>query len=188
MIIKYNSNFIGLKFTAAGVFVSVLEQRAGADLDGRGWHPGGPFNDRGGMHKDTVALTALPAAVTTFFSTAYPTDTLLHASITPDSTYVLISKNKVLYATAITAKGKLIKRNQLEQHGGTVTAVTQANLLAAISTYLTATYPAYVFDKAYSLSFSSTVQGYAVLITANSTKYVIEFSATGAFIKAIVVH
>src|SRR5476649_1528061 len=32
VVIKYNGNLIGLKFTTAGVFVNVLEQCAGADL------------------------------------------------------------------------------------------------------------------------------------------------------------
>ncbi|MDN5285226.1 MAG: putative beta-lactamase-inhibitor-like, PepSY-like [Mucilaginibacter sp.] len=187
--IKYNSNYIGLKFTATGTFVSVLEQRTGPDLIGKGWHFGGPFDNRDGKHRDTIALSALPTAVTSYFSTNYPTDTLLHASIAIDSTYILISKNNGLFATAIKANGTFVKRIQIDKHVGyKLTAVTEANLLANITTYLTTTYPGYVFDKAYSLSLNGTVKAYAVLITSNSTKYAVVFNANGTFVATFAVH
>jgi hypothetical protein len=190
VVIKYNSSYVGLKFTATGTFVSVLEQMAGVDMKGKGpgWHEGGPFSNRDGKHKDTIALSAIPSVVKIFFTTTYPTDTLLHASITSDSTYILISKNVVLYATAISASGVLIKRTQAEQHGGKHVAVTAANLPVAITTYLTTTYPAYVFDKAFSVSIGGTISGYDVFITANSTHYVVTFDASGTFEKAKVIH
>jgi len=188
VVIKYNNALVGLKFTAAGVFVSTLEQRGGHDLIGQGWHHGGPFDNRDGKHRDTIALTALPAAVTSYFKTTYPTDTLLHASITPDSAYALVSKNNGLFVTVIKASGTLIKRTQIDKHVGTHVAVTAANLPAAITTYLTATYPGYVFDKAFSHSESGVIKGYDVEITSNSTKYVIVFTAAGAFVKVFAVH
>ncbi|SEN60978.1 Putative beta-lactamase-inhibitor-like, PepSY-like [Mucilaginibacter gossypiicola] len=188
VVIKYNSALVGLKFTAAGTFVSTLEQREGRDLKGPGWHLGGPFDNRDGKHRDTVAISALPTAVSSYFSTTYPTDTLLHASVTPDNVYVLISKNGVLYSTAITAAGKLVKRVQIEKHDLKHAAVTEANLPAAITTYLTTTYPGYVFDKAFSESSDGTLQGYVVFITSNSTKYAIIFNASGTFVKALPIH
>jgi hypothetical protein len=188
VVIKYNSALVGLKFTADGTFVSILEQRAGHDLMGQGWHRGGPFDDRDGKHRDTIAISALPAAVTSYFKTTYPTDTLLHASIMPDSAYVLISKNNGLYATVIKAAGTFVKRIQINLHPGKPVAVTAANLPAAITTYLTTTYPGYVFEKAYSFSVSSTLKGYAVLITSNSTKYIVTFDASDTFLKAFAVH
>lgn len=188
VVIKYNSALVGLKFTAAGTFVSSLEQREGRDLKGPGWHLGGPFDDRDGKHRDTVAISALPTAVSSYFSTTYPTDTLLHAAITPDNVYILISKNGVLYSTAITAAGKLVKRVQIEKHDLKHAAVTEANLLTAITTYLTTTYPGYVFDKAFSESSGGTLQGYVVFITSNSTKYAILFNASGTFVKALPIH
>lgn len=188
VVIKYNSALVGLKFTAAGTFVSTLEQREGIDLKGPGWHQGGPFDNRDGKHRDTVAISALPTAVSSYFSTTYPTDTLLHASITPDNVYILISKNGVLYSTAVTAAGKLVKRVQIEKHDLKHAVVTEANLLAAITTYLTTTYPGYVFDKAFSESSSGTLQGYVVFITSNSTKYAILFNASGTFVKALPIH
>jgi hypothetical protein len=188
VVIKYNSSYIGLAFTSTGTFAKVLEQRAGVDLLGKGWHDGGPFNNRDCKGRDTIALTAIPSAVKNYFTASYPTDTLLHASVTPDLNYVLISKNKVLYSTVITAGGTLVKRVQIDQHNGLHTSVSQANLPAAISAYLTSTYPGYVFDKAYSETVSNVLQGYDVFITVNSTNYVVIFSAAGAFVKAIVIH
>jgi hypothetical protein len=188
VVIKYNNALVGLKFTAAGVFVSTLEQRDGHDLQGPGWHHGGPFDNRDGKHRDTVALTALPSAVSSYFKATYPTDTLLHASITPDSAYVLVSKNNGLFITVVKATGTLVKRTQIDKHVGTHVAVTAANLPAAITTYLTTTYPGYVFDKAFSHSVSGVIKGYDVEITSNSTKYVVVFDATGTFVKAFAVH
>lgn len=188
VVIKYNSALIGLKFTAAGTFVSILEQRAGADLKGPGWHHGGPFDNRDGKHRDTVAISALPAAVSSYFSATYPTDTLLHAAITPDSVYILISKNGVLYSTAVTTAGKLVKRIQIEKHDLRHAVVTEASLPAAITTYMTNTYPGYVFDKAFSESSDGTIQGYVVFITANSTRYALIFTASGTFARALPVH
>jgi hypothetical protein len=188
VVIKYNSALVGLKFTADGTFVSILEQRAGHDLMGQGWHHGGPFDNRDGKHRDTIAISALPAAVTSYFKTTYPTDTLLHASITPDSAYVLISKNNGLFATAIKANGTLIKRTQIDKHAGKHTAIAETSLPAAITTYLTTTYPGYVLDKAFSYSVSGTLKGYDVVITSNSTKYAVVFDASGIFVKAFAVH
>ena len=188
-VIKYNGNFVGLKFTTTGVFVAVLEQEAGEDLGGgQDCHDGGPFDNRGGFHADTIALSAIPTAVKTYFATTYPTDTLTVASIAPDGNYVLISKNTLLYATVITPAGVLVSHTQLEAHGGIHTAVIAANLSAAITTYLTTTYPGYVFDKAYSETVKSVLQGYDVFITSNNTKYVVEFNASGTFVSAKAIH
>jgi hypothetical protein len=113
----------------------------------------------------------------------------LHATIALDSTYILISKNNGLFATAIKANGTFVKRIQIDKHiGYKLTAVTEANLPAGITTYLTTTYPGYVFDKAYSLSLNGTIKAYAALITSNSTKYVVLFDASGVFAIAFAVH
>jgi len=185
VVIKLNGNLIGLKFTATGVFVNVLEQREGDDLKGPGFHHGGPFDDREGFHKDTIALSAIPTVVKTFFSITYPTDTLLHAVVAHDNIYILISKNQTLYATTITDGGKLVRRIQIDANPAKHTAVLQAALPAAITTYLTATYPGYVFDKAFSASNKSGVLEYSVFITSNSTRYVVRFDASGVFIKVM---
>ncbi|TWJ02421.1 hypothetical protein JN11_01393 [Mucilaginibacter frigoritolerans] len=190
VIIKYNGNLIGLKFSTSGTFEKVLEQKDGANMGngGLGWHEGGPFCDRDGKHRDTIALSALPTAVSTYFTTTYPTDTLLHAFVTPDTTYVLISKDTVLYATNITATGTLISRIKVASHGGRFTSVAQTSLLASITTYLTTTYPGYVFQNAFSESVNGSIVGYHVFITSNSTNYVVNFDSSGTFVSAKVVH
>jgi len=188
VVIKYNSHFVGLKFAADGTFVKVLEQMTGHDRGGKGWHAGGPFSDRSGNGRDTIALSAVPSTVLSYFTTNYPTDTLLHASITPDTNYVLLSKNKVLYATMISPSGTLIKRISLDAKPGIHTTVAESALPAAISTYFTTTYPGYVFNKAFADSVNGTVKVYHVFITVNSTNYVVDFDGRGIFIKAITLH
>jgi hypothetical protein len=187
VVIKYNDKLIGLKFDSAGAFVKILEQREGADLVGKGWHPGGKFDCRDGKNRDTIAISALPTIVNNFFKNTYPSDTLLHAQITPDTNYILISKNNGLFATAISAKGTLIKRVTLDNSKNSHTCVLQANLLINITTYLTATYPGYVFEKAFAVQKGNVVQNYVVLITSNSTKYAVRFNAAGTFTDYVVI-
>lgn len=188
VVVKYNGNIIGIKFTATGTFVSVLEQKDGADLGGKGWHEGGPFCDRGGIQRDTIALTAIPSTVSAYFTKTYPEDTLLHAFKTPDSTYVLISKNTALYATNISSTGLLISRLKITAPGRINPAIDPANLSSAITTYLTTTFPGYVVVKAFVIGSKTDVKGYVVFITDNSTNYAVEFDAKGAFVKSTVVH
>jgi len=190
VVIKYDNNFVGLKFTASGAFVRVLEQMLGQDMNNpQGCHPGGPFGDRGQPRRDTIALTALPSAVLSYFEKTYPSDTLLHASVTPDTTYILISANKGLYATNITAAGTLISRMQImPPTQGPPKPVAQSALLSAITTYLTTTYPGYVFNQAFADINGTTVVGYDVFITANSTNYVVHFDASGIFVSATTLH
>jgi hypothetical protein len=64
----------------------------------------------------------------------------------------------------------------------TKVAVTQANLLSAISTYLTTNYAGYTFVNAYSEAVSGTITAYDVNISLNSVPYHVVFSATGAFV------
>jgi hypothetical protein len=183
--IQFNGNPVGLKFTDGGTFVSVLEQRIGDDLKhGRRFHEGGPFGDRNGHPRDTIALSAIPTAVSTYFTANYAADTLLHAFVTHDSTYVLISKNNGLYSTAITPAGSLVKRMQIDNHRGKVASVTEAALPAAATAYLSTTYAGYVFNKAFSVSKAGVIQSYVVFITVNNTRYAVAFNASGTFVAA----
>jgi hypothetical protein len=61
-------------------------------------------------------------------------------------------------------------------------AVAQANLLPAISTYLTTNYAGYTFVNAYSEAVSGVINAYDVNITLNSIPYHVVFSATGVFV------
>jgi len=187
-VIKFNGNPVGLKFSSTGVFQSVLEQRAGKDLNGPGYHDGGPFQNRDGKGKDTIALSALPTAVKTYFTANYPKDTLLHALITPDTNYVLISENKGLFATTISAAGKLINRIQAPTPPVKPASVSQSALPAAITSYLTKTYPNYVFKMAYSISKSGSLTEYFVFITQNNTQYILGFDSSGNLLGVLPVH
>lgn len=188
VVIMFNSKPVAIRFDAAGAFVAVLQQCEGHDLGGGpGWHPGGRFDDRDGKHRDTVAISALPAAVKTYLNTAYPTDTLLHAALNMDGSYSVISANKGLYITTVSATGTLINRVQVYPHPNNRTPVAETALLPAITSYLTTAYPGYVFDKAFAEKAGSTVLGYDVFVTVNGTRHAMEFDATGKFVKNIVI-
>lgn len=183
VVISYNGKPVGLLFSSAGVLVQVLEQRQAGDLSGRGWHEGGRYDNRDGRQRDTVALSDLPAAITSYFSSNYAADTLLKAFENSDSSYLVISKDSgVLYATLFTYSGTFVKREVIADNGGVVAAIDQSALPSEALSYLTSTYPDYVFEKAYSLTSDGGVQDYLVVIDADNTKYAVEFSSSGSLL------
>ncbi len=187
VVIQFESKPVGLKFDNSGTFVKVLEQREKRDLKGKGWRPGGRFDLRDGKHRDTIALSALPAGIKTYFSANYAQDTLLHALTVKDGSYVVISTNSGMFATIFKGDISFIKRVQLPAPGGKGAPVAQNALPANILSYLSTTYPAYVFNKAFIAKNNSTIQGYVILIDANATKYVIRFDAGGNFVKNLAI-
>ncbi len=186
-IIQYNGKPVGLKFDASGNFVSVLEQREGRDLIGKGWHDGGCFSDRDGRHKDTVALSALPASILSYYKENYPGDTLVKAYENRDSSYIIFSVDNGVYATAFNAQGTVISRMQLHDNSGDIAVLPESALPSAITAYLTSTYPDYVFKEAFSYNYNGTVAGYIICVDANGTKYAVLFDATGNFIKSLTI-
>jgi hypothetical protein len=184
VVIQFNGNPVGLKFDANGVFVQVLEQREGRDLLGNGHHEGGCFQNRDGKQRDTIALSALPASITAYMASNYAGDTLVRASKTRDSGYIVLSKNNGLFATFFNASGSFVSRVELPAQKGKANSVEQSALPAAALTYLSVTYPNYVFNKAFSITVNGVVQGYCVVIDANNTKYAIQFDATGNFVRS----
>lgn len=182
-IISFNGNPVGIAFDANGNFVKVLEQREGRDLrEGRGYHEGGCFQHRDGKQRDTVAVSALPASITAYMAANFPADTVMRAAKTRDSGYVLISRNAGLFATVFSASGSFVGRVQLPAPKGAIAAVDADALPAAITTYLTNTYPGYVFNKAFSITVNGALQSYCVAIEANSTRYGLLFDASGNFV------
>lgn len=186
-IIQFNGNPVGLKFDASGNFVKVLEQREGHDLKGKGWHHGGCFEDRGGSKHDTILLSALPAAVTSYFAANYAQDTLIRAFKNKDGSIVVVSTNNGVFATLFNSAGSFISRAELPVKHGKPNSIDISAVPSAAQSYLTTTYPNYVFKSAFKIGGNGTVQGYAVLIDANSTKYAVVFDATGAFVKAVTI-
>ena len=189
VVIVFNGKPVAVRFDATGVFVAELKQCEGHDLapGGPGWHEGGRFGDRDGQHRDTVAISALPTAVKTYLTSTYPTDTLLHAALNMDGSYSIISANKGLFVTTVSATGTLINRIQVYPHPNNRVAVLETALLPAITTYLTTTFPGYVFDKAFAERANTTVLGYDVFVSVNGTRHAVEFDASGKFLRSIVI-
>lgn len=182
-VVQFSGNPVAIKFDTNGAFVKVLELREGIDLLGRGYHEGGCFENRDGKQKDTIALSALPAGITSYFSSNYSQDTLVKASKTREGNYLVLSKNNNLFATAFDSAGTFISRIQLPSVDGYSTALNQNALPSNILSYLSTTYPGYVFDKAFSITINGVLQGYSVVIDANNIKYGIQFDAAGNFVK-----
>jgi len=113
---------------------------------------------------------------------------LLKAFLNADSSYLVISTDNGIYATLFTAGGTFVKRVLLPAAHDRPQAVAQTALPTAALTYLSTTYPNYVFNKAFSLSKNGTIQEYLVIINANSTKYAVVFDASGNFIAAKTIH
>ncbi|MGZ3922551.1 MAG: PepSY-like domain-containing protein [Flavisolibacter sp.] len=189
VVIYYNDKPVGLQFDGAGNFVKVLEQREKGDLDAPGgFHHGGRFDGRDGQHRDTIALSSLPATITAYFASNYSSDTLVRAFVNRDNSVVVLSKNNGVYATVFTSTGTFVKRDQLPTERGSVQSVELSALPSAAASYLSQTYPNYVFEKAFSFSENGTVKGYVVVIDANNTKYAVEFDAAGNFVAARTIH
>jgi hypothetical protein len=182
-VIYYNSKPVGVLFNSNGNFVRVLEQREKGDIDGKGWHLGGRFEDRGGIKKDTVALGALPATISSYFTNYYATDTLLKAFTNRDSSYLVVSKDNGLYVSLFDSKGNFIRRVELPFQPAHYQVKELANLPSTITSYLDTAYTDYTLKKAYTLSLSGPVKAYIVIIDANSTRYALEFDATGSFVR-----
>lgn len=187
VIIMYNGNPVGLKFDASGNFIRVLEQREGHDLSGKGYHEGGCFGDRDGQHKDTISLSTLPASITSYFTTNYPQDTLVRAYKNNDSSYIVFSVDNGSFATVFDANGTFVRRVQLHKDTNKGMPLNQSDLPSAVQTYLTNTYPNYVFKQAFSFSQNGNLLGYVVVIDANNTKYAVQFDASGNFVGAITI-
>ncbi len=187
VIIYFNNKPVALRFNADGTFKKILEQREKKDIRGKGWHLGGRFQHRNGLMKDTIALNAIPANVTAFFKATYAGDTIVKAFKVHQNGILLISVNNGVFATAFDASGAFFKRVRLHARDGKAAVVEASALPAAITTYLTTTYPGYVFNKAFSITLNGTLKGYVVVIDANNTRYGIAFDAQGNFEAAKVI-
>ena len=153
VIIYYNGKPVALQFDADGNLEKVLKLRDG---------PGGGrqhFPHRDGHLQDSVSLSDLPAAITSYFSASYSSDTLLRAYTTHDGSYVVLSKNNSLLATVFTSSGVYVKRVQLSHERASFESVEQSALPASAQDYLSETYPDYVFEKAYAASDSRGIVG-----------------------------
>lgn len=184
VIVNYNGKPVGLEFKADGTFVKVLEQRERGDMNNNGWHTGGRFENRCGLQKDTIALAGLSTEIKTYLSANYAGDTLVRAFKVAGDNYVVLSRNNGLFATAFSKSGTFIARVSLTALLNTRVTVTDATLPIAAANYLTATYPNYILNKSFSVSFDGSVKGYLALIDANNTRYCVAFDTNGNFVGA----
>jgi hypothetical protein len=148
-----------------------LEQREKGDLNGRGWHDGSRFGDRGHPSLDSVSLSALPAAITQYLQDNYSIDTLLKACVNHDSSFAILSHSNGLFPTIFSANGTFIARKELTHGPGNCDPIAQADLPLALLSYLDSSYPGYVFKKAFTQMVNGAVESYVVFINANNTKY-----------------
>ena len=192
VIINFNGKPVGILFDAAGNFQRVLEQRERGDIEGGGWHQGGRFDDRDGKHHDTIAVSSLPTAVSSYLSANYSSDTLLRAYRNRDSSILVISRDDGLFANVFTSAGVFVKRIALDPHGlkfnpPQIQFIVQDSLPSADLTYLVNAYPNYVFETALSVSVNNQVERYGVLLDANNTKYAVWFDTAGNVIATVIV-
>ena len=190
VVISYNGKPVGLLFDASGKFKRVLEQRENGDLDGKGWHAGGRFCGRDGSHRDTLALTSLPSAISAYITSNYPGDTLIRAFRNQDSSILVISRDNGLFATLFSSTGLFIKRVSIVppvelMNPLVVQSIAQDSLPANELNFLSTTFPNYVFESALSLSLNGQIHGYAVVIDANNTKYAIWFDSSGNLVAVL---
>ncbi|HEX3767303.1 MAG TPA: hypothetical protein VHT72_02965 [Puia sp.] len=190
VIIDFNEKPVGLLFDASGHLQKILEQRERGDIDGDGWHHGGRFDDRDGKHRDTIPISSIPSAVSSYFSSNFPGDTLLRAYLNRDSSILVISRDNGLFATVFTPAGVFVKRIALDPHvikfnSPQIQNIVQDSLPSADLAWLENAYPNYVFETALTVSVNNQIERYGVLLDANNTKYVIWFDAAGNVIVAL---
>jgi hypothetical protein len=136
----------------------------------------------------TVAQADLLATIKTYLNTTYAGYTFINAySETSNSVLtgydVNITYNAVNYHVTFDATGAFVSVGTRKAKTATTNVpVAQADLLGAISTYLTTNYAGYTFVNAYSEAVNGVIANYDVNITLNAVTYHVVFDATGVFV------
>jgi hypothetical protein len=150
----------------------------------------GTDSSKKNVTKVAVTQANLLASISTYLTTNYAGYTFVNAyseAVSGTIVYydVNITLNSVPYHVVFSATGVFVKVGSSGKGNGkveqTIAAVAQADLLAAIKTYLTTNYAGYTFINAYSETSNSTLTGYDVNITYNGVNYHVTFDATGVF-------
>jgi hypothetical protein len=172
--ITLNSVPYHVVFSATGVFVSV--------------NSAGKGHGKMNQTMATVAQADLLAAIKTYLNTTYAGYTFINAySETSNSILtgydVNITYNAVNYHVTFDATGAFVSVGTRKAKAATTNVpVAQADLLTAISTYLTKNYAGYTFVNAYSEAVSGVIANYDVNITSNAVTYHVVFDAAGVFV------
>jgi hypothetical protein len=184
VIIYYNDKPVGIEFDSNGQFIKVLEQSEFRKGPGRG-KKGPHFPHRDGLEGDTIAITSIPAAISDYMGANYSGDTLLKAYINEDSSYIILSKNAGLFATAFNSSGVFISRLDITGRKGFHEGIVQSDLPQNVLDYLNTTYPGYLFKKGFLIQDSAgAISGYLVFLDDNNTKYAVAFDGAGNFVSA----
>lgn len=136
---------------------------------------------------NVIDPATLPAAILTYLSTNYAGYVMVQADAKVDAAgtvlgyETLINVGTVQYELNFGPTGIFTKletpEGQFEGAG-----IALASLLPAITTYLTATYPGYIFKEAETKLVNGVLTGYQVEIVQNNLKYNVLFDATGKFV------
>ena len=143
-----------------------------------------------GSSETVITASQLPAAATTYLTTNFPGYVLVRAEKETSSTGVVryevkFTANGTTREAYFDAAGTLIKveaKNEGKSGSSNEVSVTASQLPAAALTYLTTTFPGYVFVKAEKETSSAGIIRYEVKITVNGAKKEIKFDANGALI------
>lgn len=172
--ITLNSIPYHIHFDAVGAFVSV-------NSSGRG-------HGKTNQSMAAVVQADLLATIKTYLNTTYAGYTFINAySETSNSVLtgydVNITYNAINYHVTFDATGAFVSVGTRKSKTPTTNVpVAQADLLAAISTYLTTNYAGYTFVNAYSEAVSGVIVNYDVNITSAGIAYHVVFDASGVFV------
>lgn len=135
---------------------------------------------------------SLPAIALDYLTANYPGYTLVRSGEKKDKSVITtgfvadIKYKELNYHLHFDSTGLFLTvTEQKGKHNGIGVKVTQANLPAAIKTYLDATYPAYIFDDAISFTVDGVIKGFGVRITTADNKEIgLMFDGTGVFLRS----
>jgi hypothetical protein len=140
----------------------------------------------------SVQDATLPAISLDYLTATYPGYKLLRAGEKTDKSGATtgfmadIQVGDLFYHIHFDATGKFLNSEEKKgEHHGIGVQVLQANLPAAIKTYLSATYPGYKFNDAISFTLDAVVKGYGVRITTADNKEIgLMFDGAGVFLRS----
>ena len=184
-----------LLFKADGTFVKEADGKPNhapgdsARHDGKGEGPGSM----------TVAVSSLPAAITTYISTNYAGATVKEAFKGPDGRFlVAITQNNVVKLLLFKADGTFVQAVEKPTHtpgdtahhprpgqgsGPEATTIAASSLPAAVTTYINTNYAGATVEKA---AQDKTTSDYLVAImTTDKKRVLLLFSSDGTFKKAL---
>jgi hypothetical protein len=141
---------------------------------------------------NVVDEATLPAISLDYLTINYTGYTLLRAGEKKDKTGATIGymanikHNNLFYHIHFDATGKFVSVVEKKgKHNGQGVKLAEADLPAAIKTYLDTNYPAYKFDDAISFSVDGTIKGYGVRITTADAKEIgLMFDGAGVFLRS----